>query len=185
MKRGDRISTSNLITPKRFNFICYHQTASEFWEGGTWLMRVCGLPGDKIQIIDGILYVNDQNADTFLNLKNEYIFKQQELNKIPEGYFKNHEDDLDTSNPDSVHGRIETSVFNSKGLVGILAIRKDADHEIQKIYNQPWTVDNFGPIFVPTFHYFVLGDNRHAAADSRYTGFINQNDYIGTVWLIK
>jgi signal peptidase I len=44
-----------------------------------------------------------------------------------------------------------------------------------------WTPDNFGPIKIPTGCYFVLGDNRHNAMDSRYIGFVKKEDIKGVV----
>ena len=41
--------------------------------------------------------------------------------------------------------------------------------------------DNFGPVTVPEGKYFVLGDNRNSAQDSRYLGFINKSDYLTTL----
>ncbi|MEI9971651.1 MAG: signal peptidase I [Ignavibacteriota bacterium] len=36
-----------------------------------------------------------------------------------------------------------------------------------------------GELMVPPGHYFVMGDNREDAADSRYFGFIQHSDIIG------
>ncbi|MEI9957615.1 MAG: signal peptidase I [Ferruginibacter sp.] len=47
--------------------------------------------------------------------------------------------------------------------------------------NTTWTVDNFGPLTIPAGCYFVMGDNRHNALDSRYTGFIKADDIKGVV----
>ena len=41
--------------------------------------------------------------------------------------------------------------------------------------------DNFGPIRIPQNSYFVLGDNRHDAYDSRYIGFIPADRVVCTV----
>lgn len=38
---------------------------------------------------------------------------------------------------------------------------------------------SFGPVTVPPGHYFFLGDNRDNANDSRFRGFISEEDIIG------
>jgi signal peptidase I len=40
--------------------------------------------------------------------------------------------------------------------------------------------DNFGPVVVPSDHYFMMGDNRDNSNDSRFWGFAPRQDFIGT-----
>src|SRR5690606_38936567 len=56
-----------------------------------------------------------------------------------------------------------------------------ADAYIQQHYGQAWNLDQFGPVRVPPGHYFLLGDNRHNALDSRYIGFVAEGDIVGAV----
>ena len=57
----------------------------------------------------------------------------------------------------------------------------NADPAIFKTFSKKWSLDNFGPVKVSENTYFVLGDNSHNAMDSRYIGFINKNEVVGTV----
>jgi signal peptidase I len=41
--------------------------------------------------------------------------------------------------------------------------------------------DNWGPLAIPSRMYFVLGDNRDNSLDSRYWGFLPQEDIVGKV----
>jgi signal peptidase I len=176
---GDKFFTSNLKAPKRFDFICYRAQPPQM-DPTIMTHRVCGLPGDTVEIRAGILYVNGLNADKGLALMHSYKINRKDLSQVkfdPEtatGY----NDDPDT---------LVIPLDDKYGRNYSLPVRRNLlspdykDPMIHDIYKASWNQDHFGPIIVPPESYFVLGDNRNNAMDSRYLGFIPRVNYIGTI----
>ncbi len=189
IKPGDFFFTSNLITPKQFDFIAYHRTDPML---GKMIVvhRVCGMPGDTIQIKDGNLYVNGQSADDSTNLNLAYLIPAKKTQEVIERF------NLSGNNEPMQADSGKAIVYLSRPQVATLTRlqipfercllgKRYPAPEIEALFNHPWTIDDFGPVEVPANHYFVLGDNRYFAQDSRYVGFIEKSQLYGVVLGIK
>ncbi|MFT3822538.1 MAG: signal peptidase I [Chitinophagaceae bacterium] len=185
LKPGDKILASSLVKPKRFDLICYYAEVPE--QGRQiWIHRLCGIGGDKIEIRDGVLFVNDQNADNNLLLSHSYILSTDELEKARK---------LDKIDDKYIEPTLSDSqaTFLSDKLIQEHSIkarrqtlpRDFIDETITRIYSHEWNQDHFGPIIVPKDKFFVLGDNRLYSMDSRFLGFIDKKDYVATMLKTK
>jgi signal peptidase I len=175
-KPGAHFFVSNLITPKRLDFICYQVNDPELGHE-IWMHRLCGMPGDTLQIKDGDLFVNGINQDLPLNLNKEYIISYK---LVADMDFE--EEEAIRLSDDSLLVTLET--INHKDLIRQAKRylgREDGEPGIQKIYHQPWTANNFGPYIIPHDAYFVMGDNRNRSQDSRYSGPVKKNKIVATV----
>lgn len=178
---GNSFFASNLVRPKRFSFICYHMSTPESGKE-TSVYRLCGLEGDTIEIKDGSLWVNNKYADSSLSLAHNYVVASTDVEKVTAV------EKIDASlafniSPDSmvIYLSDKAAAVLSNCTRRLILPESYADSTIRQVYSQPWNQDHFGPVIVPRGKYFVLGDNRLNALDSRYQGFIDQSDYIATV----
>ena len=187
LKPGRFFFTSNLKRPNRFTLIRYRTSLSGMPAGhaprpGLSLQthRLCGLPGDVLEIKDGTLYVNGLNADDQLDLVHTWkirrkdslsvVFDPQQSYTIPP-----YSDILYIALEDKY---VHNNQVPCERYILPAGLRDDA---IFRVYKRNWNKDNFGPVRVPAGCWFVLGDNRSNATDSRHLGFIEQSKYIGTV----
>lgn len=197
IKKGEMIYVSNLKTPRRNNFITYKSRfidsvtsiyMPEPAKENTYLHRLCGQPGDVLEMKNGVLFVNNKNFDELLDLKKQYKIKREDLGLIDQADMP----EEDFSNEFSVEGDSGFVTFDNTLYKKYAAQIKLTPYFINDTSatggcfkwmasNTSWTADNFGPLKIPGNSYFVLGDNRHFAQDSRYTGFVTKEDIKGVV----
>jgi len=166
---GDWIYVSNLSEPNLLDFVVFENE-----NGEVFTFRLCGKSGDLIELRNGVLHVNGKNKDAKLTLNFIYQLNESDYNKLPafDYPYETLRVDSDTflvlmNNKDSKHfpsaapyeppGRLHTDFPYGSRLL------------------------NFGPIKVPKGKVFVLGDFRNNARDSRYIGFINEDQIQGKV----
>ncbi len=189
LKYNTRFVGSNLISPKHMEFSYYQRKDDVFNLGDlTIVQRLIAMPGDVLECKKGEFYVNGKNVDDRLNLRRMY--------KLHETDYENHikaivdEDEGIIGIPlksDSIAVTLNedfvatTNVVIEKYLVENLENALPSDINIENLENEDWNVNSFGPIKMPEGKYFFLGDNRDNSMDSRYFGFVNEEDIKGTL----
>ncbi|GAA0892953.1 hypothetical protein GCM10009122_26320 [Fulvivirga kasyanovii] len=183
---GSKIIVSSLITPERGDFICFdheYNNGFEIHGSGLSVFRLIALPHDIVEIRSGVVFVNNQNIDENMELNHVYVIKHDKYKQL----LKKGELDKDGLmaylNEDSSLVCMSTEIAKRNGLSDRMYIDPEnkAEKEIKEVYQQNWNRNNFGPLEIPEGKYFVLGDNRDNALDSRYIGLIDEARIIGTV----
>ena len=183
LKVESLIWSSNFKSPQLFDFISFKSFDRVNNKEGVFIYRLCGMPGDKIEIRDAVLYINGKDVDKSLNLAFCYKVTSNKAIIL--------KDDNIISPFDSYNFGLDSAcVFlSAKQLeeANLLQLQKDilpktvTDNYVKKVFNNDWNPDQFGPITVPQNHFFVLGDSLRNAEYSRYIGFIAKEKIIGTL----
>lgn len=181
IKKGSFLIMTNLLPYEKNKFIAYNQLNPEYPKG-VYLQRFIADEEDMIQIINGVVYVNEKNVDNNLNLNHAYKISSSFANELI-GRGKNPEDiyqiDADYCIAQLNEKELDNSYFYER------YIAKNEDTAISKIYGKNWNADNFGPLKVPHGKAFFIGDNRNASLDSRYLGFVDKKEIVGRLILPK
>jgi len=135
--------------------------------GVDFIKRLIGLPGDRIQVRDGLLYINDGPVDI-----------------ADAGLF------VETFEPQGPQGQLPVCANGVVGFGGDCISERSretlpggVEHDILNVGERPQ--DNTGVYVVPAGHYFMMGDNRDNSTDSRFpqeqggVGYVPLEDIVG------
>lgn len=135
--------------------------------GTDFIKRLIGLPGDRIQIKDGLLYINDTAVSLEPNGTFEEVYQRQGPQQLT---------------PQCANGIPAAGSICVKERF-IETLPNGVSHSVLNIRTQE--TDNTGVFTVPEGQFFFMGDNRDNSTDSRIgqqsggVGFISFEDIVG------
>lgn len=142
--------------PARGDVVVFRHPVS----GADFIKRLVGLPGDKIQMKNAVLFVNGQEAKQTPDGLFEEIFE-------PQGPVRNR--------PRCSNGTVGLGAVCEKEKFSE-AIPDGPTHSVLNI--GPGGADNTGIFTVPEGHYFFMGDNRDNSTDSRFAQAVGGVGYV-------
>ena len=157
---NDRLFGSD---PERGDIVVFRHPV----DGRDFIKRLIGLPGDRIQMVDSLLYINDvpvqvETAGTFTEIME------------PQGPLG--------IRPQCENGAVGFGAECTKSRF-TETLPNGVSHSILNIGNRP--SDNTGVFTVPESQFFFMGDNRDNSTDSRFAqaargvGFVERKDIVG------
>ncbi len=149
---GDPIYLFEFSKPKRGEVIVFKYPKDTSLN---YIKRVIGLPGDTIEVIDKVVYVNNEALPA---------------------------DQVNDAEIKSIMENLEPK-FQAFSLKFYKSKTGNYEHKTI-LWEDGYFTKNYGPRVVPEGSYLVMGDNRDFSADSRVWGFVEHRHIKGKALLV-
>lgn len=123
-----------------------------------FIKRCIGLPGDTVEIKEGLAYVNGKSKDSLYPLQHNYIVKT-DGRLLNDSFYSRFE--IEEGGPISNHGDYSFSLTKEKAgeikkltFITFIEAQIEPSHTVDNsIFPQhsgyPWNIDKFGPLVIP------------------------------------
>jgi signal peptidase I len=186
-----RCFISNLKKPSRYDIIAFRRTVTADDGIGTpgdtytFLFRLVGFGGEVLELRNGYVWINGKPVDDSSRLKQLYLVRKEDAIALS-NVFDLDENDFGRINDSMVVLNLKADEYKTAKKNYVVTPHTTVRDPMQPggLYgdkNQIWTSSNYGPVKIPADHYFVLGDNRSYANDSRFIGPIPIENMVGAV----
>jgi signal peptidase I len=143
-----------------------------------YLKRLIGEPGDKIQVIDKVLYVNDV---VYENPKYSQFITP--VNKVPDSrtFPKGSNWNEDNYGPVTVPKKDDIISLNHENYQKWDTFIKREGHKMEMHGDGKILIDGKenNQYKIERNYYFMMGDNRNNSLDSRFWGFVPRENIVG------
>ncbi len=149
-----------------------------------YIKRIAGLPGDKIKITNYLVYINDSLQALPLYSKLPAITSEQ--SKINSNIFPKGSKWTDENyGPLAIPKRNDIIYLNVSNIDAWKVFIEREKHSVS-VKDSTIFIDNSSAAEykVERNYYFMLGDNRYNSIDSRFLGFVAEENILGTPTII-
>jgi signal peptidase I len=139
-----------------------------------YIKRLVGLPGDRVKVIDDIVYVNDTPLETrAVSRYSDGCYSNMQLSAVQTG--EHQHQTLSCKSPFQIVGPPVPSC-NRK----IDRSYQCAEEENSSPLAQQPDDNDYPETLVPAGNYLMIGDNRDNSADGRVWGFVPEANLVGS-----